>query len=152
MTNKDVSLLEEKVDVLIIDDDHSIASAIAKHIGLRNREVKVGIITKPEEALNYLITQKNNNNLPGLVITDYDMPGMNGDELVMQYYQSNKDDQNRKNPEFWLFTGKGIGDLNLTELQNAGFKKIIPYKDPRRLFVGLNEYLSREYKNIGGLV
>jgi len=74
-----LSVLRRQRKVLIVDDESTGRTILAKIIQQAEDDVSVDSFDNPLEALNWL-----DYNHPDLIITDYRMPEMNGVELIKQ--------------------------------------------------------------------
>ena len=74
-----LSILRRQRRVLIVDDESTGRTILAKIIQQAEEEVTVDSFDNPVEALNWL-----DHNHPDLIITDYRMPEINGVELIKQ--------------------------------------------------------------------
>ena len=74
-----LSILRRQRRVLIVDDESTGRTILAKIIQQAEEEVIVDSFDNPIEALNWL-----DHNHPDLIITDYRMPELNGVELIKQ--------------------------------------------------------------------
>lgn len=72
-----LSVLRRQRKVLIVDDESTGRTILAKIIQQAEDDVSVKSFDDPLQALNWLDT-----NHPDLIITDYRMPGINGVELI----------------------------------------------------------------------
>ena len=74
-----LSILRRQRKVLIVDDESTGRTILAKIIQQAEEDVSVDSFDKPLEALQWL-----DHNHPDLIITDYRMPEINGVELIKQ--------------------------------------------------------------------
>jgi two-component system response regulator RpfG len=74
-----LSILRRQRKVLIVDDESTGRTILAKIIQQAEEEVSVDSFDNPLEALQWL-----DHNHPDLIITDYRMPEINGVELIKQ--------------------------------------------------------------------
>ena len=74
-----MSILRRQRRVLIVDDESTGRTILAKIIQQAEEEVMVDAFDNPIEALNWL-----DHNHPDLIITDYRMPELNGVEFIKQ--------------------------------------------------------------------
>ena len=74
-----LSILRRQRKVLIVDDESTGRTILAKIIQQAEEDVNIASFDNPLEALHWL-----ENNHPDLIITDYRMPDINGVELIKQ--------------------------------------------------------------------
>lgn len=107
--------------VLIVDDEQEVARALKR---LLRGEHEVRIAGSPAEALT-----EAEGFLPDLVITDYQMPGMNGEALLVQVRLKQPElpgiilsgfhpSSRRANPGLNIFMEKPWNDVELPKLIN----------------------------------
>jgi CheY-like chemotaxis protein len=63
--------------ILIVDDEEAVGYVFERYLAIKG--YRISVATSGEGALHAFRTDK-----PDLVITDYKMPGMNGDELLLR--------------------------------------------------------------------
>ncbi|PCJ55385.1 MAG: hypothetical protein COA79_20895 [Planctomycetota bacterium] len=78
--------------ILVVDDNKHIVEMLAKYLSTRHN---ISSFVDPEEALEYY---KGNSEVD-VVITDFEMPNMNGDELIKKIFYLNP------NQSFILISG-----------------------------------------------
>jgi two-component system response regulator RpfG len=74
-----LSIIRQQRKVLIVDDESTGRTILAKIIQQAEEEVNIAAFDNPLEALQWL-----DDNHPDLIITDYRMPEINGVELIKQ--------------------------------------------------------------------
>lgn len=75
--------------ILVVDDEHDIKTLFEQRFRkeIRNNEIKFAFALSGEDALNYL---QSNNQEAVLILSDINMPGMSGLELLGQIKQNYK--------------------------------------------------------------
>ena len=71
--------------VLLIDDDDDDNYFHERAIKKVDSSIEVVIKNSAKSALQHIEEKSNENNLPGLIFLDINMPGMNGWEFLAQY-------------------------------------------------------------------
>ena len=119
--------------VLIADDEVHIREVIS--YTLQNAGLEVIVAQDGEEALELAKSEH-----PDLLITDYQMPGLNGMELCLQLRQ---DPQTHQIPAIML-TARGL-DVDQDKLDQAGIKMVVakPFS-PREVLSCAEELLEQE--------
>ncbi len=117
--------------ILVADDEAHILHIVS--MKLRNAGYDVITAEDGEEALDLCLSEK-----PDLVITDYQMPMMNGMEMCKAL---------RTNPETWnipaiMLTARGF-DIGPDEMLDAGIVAILdkPFS-PREILMRVNDLLG----------
>ena len=117
--------------ILVADDEAHILHIVS--MKLRNAGYDVITAEDGEEALDLCLSEK-----PDLVITDYQMPVMNGMEMCKEL---------RTNPETWsipaiMLTARGF-DIGSDEMLDAGIVAILdkPFS-PREILMRVNDLLG----------
>lgn len=129
-------MLSAKPILLIEDDDVDILS-----LKRAFRELTISnplkSVTNGEDALSYLINK--NNELPGLIILDMNMPRMNGIELLKQLKSS---PVFKLIPVIILTTSSNSSDVkNAYESQVAGYMiKPIDFDEFKRMILHIYNY------------
>ena len=89
------------VDVLHVDDEPGFGEMVAEFLEKEDDDIEVKTETRAEDALERLEDEEEID----CVVSDYDMPGMNGLELLEEVRDSHPD------LPFILFTGKGSEEV-----------------------------------------
>ena len=105
--------MTERIDVLHVDDDPAMADLTAAYLARELDAVEVTSVTDPTEALERLATGTDHDVPFDCIVSDYDMPGMNG----LEFFTALRE-QHTHIP-FILFTGKGSEEI-ASQALNAG--------------------------------
>ncbi|WP_161554562.1 ATP-binding protein [Sinomicrobium soli] len=105
--------LPKKIRAVLIDDDESVLSLTAEI--LKQQSCKVNGFTKASEALEYL-----GNNDYDLILTDIQMPDLNGFQFLDALHRAGRSDQDKP-----VIAITGRADLNREEYRNAGFSEVL---------------------------
>ncbi|MFC5278497.1 response regulator [Halorubrum rubrum] len=92
--------MPSQIRVLCVDDDPDFAGLTATYLECRNDRFVVETATSPERGLD-LIEERP----PDCVVSDYEMPGMNGIEFLRAVRED------RSDLPFILYTGKGSEEV-----------------------------------------
>jgi len=97
-----ISVTDEltQIDVLLVDDDESLLDLCKTFLERENDVFSIHTAGCGEDALGYLRT-----NTVDCIVSDHDMPGYNGIELLKQVRETHPD------LPFILFTGKGSEEV-----------------------------------------
>lgn len=68
------------INLLIVDDDHDLLEMLMAHLAISGKDYDLISLSDPEEALSTLKTTE----MVDILVTDLNLPGMRGDELVRQ--------------------------------------------------------------------
>jgi DNA-binding response OmpR family regulator len=149
----DYIFLEEygsKISVLFVEDD----MGIAKEMGLLLREIfyKVDVAIDGKEALKTYIQYNQENRVSyDLVITDIQMPNMNGIELIENIYKENPKQQvivlsaHNETEYLMQLVNIGISHFILKPIEYDSFLEVI-FKTSK--FIYENRYQKSEKKSI----
>ncbi|OYR59432.1 response regulator [Halorubrum halodurans] len=88
------------IRVLCVDDDPEFADLTATYLERRNDRFVVETVTSPDRGLDLI-----DDDPPDCVVSDYEMPGMNGIELLRAVREEHPD------LSFVLYTGKGSEEV-----------------------------------------
>ena len=116
----------DDVYALVVDDDEDAAETVASTIDHGTEHVSTEYVTSAEEALDYLESEPAH-----VVVSDYEMPGMNGLELLGEV----------QDVPFMLYTGEGSEDLAV-QASKHGAEDYVRKGDPQAFDV-----LSRRAEN-----
>jgi len=98
--NANLHVGEERIELLHVDDNESILDLAATFLKKTHDQLSIHSKRDPQEALDYLET-----NDVDCVVSDYDMPGLNGIGLLQEVRDTYPD------LPFILFTGKGSEEV-----------------------------------------
>ncbi|ABQ06798.1 response regulator [Flavobacterium johnsoniae] len=74
-------------NILLIDDDHDDAELFLEAVASLNKEISIRWIASPRAAMEELISSEY---LPDLIFLDYNMPLINGGELLEKLKSNNR--------------------------------------------------------------
>jgi CheY-like chemotaxis protein len=74
-------------NILLIDDDHDDAELFLEAVASLNKEISIRWIASPRAAIEELISSEY---LPDLIFLDYNMPLINGGELLEKLKSNNR--------------------------------------------------------------
>lgn len=100
--------MDDQIRVLHVEDDPDFADLTAQYLDQLHGEIESTPVSSGEDAIEHL-----NNHQPDCVISDFDMPGINGVELL-EHVREHHDEL-----PFILFTGKGSEEI-ASEAISAG--------------------------------
>ncbi len=98
----------EPMRVLVVDDNADLVDVVAEFLGREHDAIETATAASAEEALEGIRADP-----PDCVVSDYDMPGRNGLELLRDIRETEPD------LPFILFTGKGSEEI-ASEAISAG--------------------------------
>lgn len=102
------------LDLIIVDDDPIIADVLKKM--LNNYELEIKVFQNALEAQEEIIKTR-----PRLVILDYLMPDLNGDQLIVKLSEACL----FQDVSIFLLTGSQIDSTQEIKLRTLGFEQII---------------------------
>jgi len=105
-----------KKHILIIDDEESTCKAVSRVLKIENFDVT--FLTDGEKGFDFIFKNKNNDKKTDILITDIQMPGMNGIELI------NKLDENEIDIPIIVITAHYEKEL-IKEFQNTAKIKFL---------------------------
>lgn len=91
---------EVQISVLLIDDESDLAEMGSEFIRRENEDIRIDTQTDPQEVVGSLTDRQID-----CIVSDYDMPGLNGLELLEEVRHEHPD------LPFILFTGKGSEEI-----------------------------------------
>ncbi|TKX59901.1 PAS domain S-box protein [Halorubrum sp. ASP1] len=97
-----------QIDVLLVDDDESLLDLSKTFLERENDVFSIHTAGSGEDALGYLQA-----NTVDCIVSDHDMPGYNGIELLKQVRETNPD------LPFILFTGRGSEEVASKAISNG---------------------------------
>ena len=126
---------DEQKTILLVDDDGDFLKLMR---GWLNKKYKVVILNSGEQALEYL-----EDNRPDLVLLDYEMPGLNGPQ-VMDSIRNNK--KTRTLPIIFL-TGKNDKDVVMEVLEQKPDGYLLKSEDRQFVVDAVDRFFnSRKWK------
>ena len=112
--------------ILLIDDDEDDLEILST--GLRKKGIRIKTFDSSTKALFYLTLISGNQQLPSLIILDYNMPKKNGYEVLLSIKKNN----DTKDIPVVIYS-TSISDLSRQQLSDAGalecFAKSLNCKD-----------------------
>ncbi len=109
--------MKSDTPILLVEDDAVDAMAIKRALKEVEAPGELKIVGNGEEALDYL--RDNSNEMPGIILTDLNMPRMNGIELIREL---KNDDALKRIPVIVLTTSKEEQDrIESFNLSAAGY-------------------------------
>ena len=107
-----------KNSIVIIDDSEVVAECIKNHLGMAGYS-NVQVFTDPQEAIKNIQEYE----CPAFIITDFDMPGMNGVELLNTVFAAHP------KASGLIVTSKSQDVLAITERYPVMSKNIMGFYD-----------------------
>jgi DNA-binding response OmpR family regulator len=106
--------MKTKLKVFLIDDDRFILKIVTKLFD--NYEIDVSCFSCPEAALSAMEKVT-----PDLVFLDYNMPDMNGDEVIIKVSEKKL----FNNTNLYLLTGSSFTQEDVIKFKTLGFYDVI---------------------------
>lgn len=118
----------ESVDLVIVDDDPIIGKVLMNM--LAGFDLNVHFFDDSVEALPRIIADR-----PRLVILDYNMPGLDGHQLIVKFSEK----LIFQTTSVMLFTAENLNEMEKIKLMTLGFEKIIPKPISKSDFISIIE-------------
>ncbi len=116
-----------RLNVLVVDDEPSILDIVSTVLGKLNVQIKTCELA--EEAISYVIYEYQQGHEIDIIITDWEMPGMNGEQMATKIVEY-LDSAGVAPPKFILLSAFKAGDSSSYE--RTMFSSVIkkPFKVP----------------------
>ena len=105
---------EKKIDLVIVDDDPIVGKVLMQM--LEDFDLNVHFYTDSITALPRIVAER-----PRLVILDYNMPGLDGHQLIVKFSEA----LIFQTTSVMLLTSEVLSDIDKIKLMTLGFEKII---------------------------
>ncbi|OUR94146.1 hypothetical protein A9Q84_17710 [Halobacteriovorax marinus] len=128
MLDKEWPMMEQGIDLVIVDDDPIIGKIL---LGMLSEfDLTVHFYDDSIEALPKILADR-----PKLVVLDYNMPGLDGHQLIIKFSES----LIFQSTSVFLLTAEVLNESDKIKLMTLGFEKIIPKPIDREHFLALLE-------------
>ncbi len=124
------------INVLLIDDERDFLEQMKLFLKRENKIIKPDIVSSGSKAL-----EKLSNNVYDCIVSDYQMPGMDGLDLL----ETIRKERNNDIP-FIVFTGKGREEVAMRALNLGASRYIQKGGDPKSQYGVLAESIIQEVK------
>lgn len=105
---------KQHVDLVIVDDDPIIGKVLMRM--LEGFDLNIHFYEDSTEALSRIVEDR-----PRLVVLDYNMPGLDGQQLIVKFSES----LIFQTTSVMLFTAEKLSNMDKVKLMTLGFEKII---------------------------
>ncbi len=121
------------MDVIIIDDDKFMKTVFSNLF--KDQEISFDVYEDPHEGLESI-----SSNRPHCAIIDYNMPALNGDDLIVLSSQRLQ----FSHTDFIMITGEEFSEMDRMKLMTLGFQYIFSKKELRseKFINTINEILE----------
>jgi len=122
----------EGIDLVIVDDDPIIGKIFLRM--LKDYDLNVHFYNDSIEALPKILADR-----PRLVVLDYNMPGMDGHQLIVKFSEKHI----FQTTSVMLLTAERLNEFDKMKLMTLGFERIIEKPIDKDHFIGLlSEYFG----------
>lgn len=128
-------MIEDQIKVLLVDDEPAILDQAEIYLERENENIQLTSVISADEALNLLNQEEFD-----VVVSDYQMPGTNGLELLKKINKQREEDL-----PFILFTGKGREEVAMEALNLGADRYVRKGGDPETQFGLLSDAITQEY-------
>lgn len=125
------------INIALVDDEKDFLTISQAHLKKQNKNYQISLFQSPVSFLNYLKEDKENKF--DVIISDYEMPGLNGLELLAEVRKVS-------NVSFIMVTGKGREEIVIEALNNGVTYYLQKSIESNSLFTELHHFITTAYE------